>query len=53
VCAVFFGNFGTAIAVGIAGYVLIRALLGRFREIPVGLWIVMVPLAYFFYTLAT
>lgn len=53
VCAVFFGNFGTAIAVGIAGYVLIRALLGRFREIPVGLWIVMVPLAYFFYTLAS
>lgn len=50
---VFFGNFGTGIAVGLASYVLAKALAGRFRQIPVGLWFVMIPLGYYFYTLAT
>lgn len=50
---VFFGNFGTGIAFGIAAHVLVKALSGRFREIPLGLWVVMIPLGYFFYTLAT
>lgn len=48
---VFFGNFGTGIAVGLAAHVLVKAVSGRFREIPWGLWIVMVPLGYYFYTL--
>lgn len=49
---VFFGNFGTGIAVGMAAHVLVKAAAGKFREIPWGLWVVMVPLGYFFYTLA-
>ncbi|MEU2605814.1 NCS2 family permease [Streptomyces albus] len=50
---VFFGNFGTGIAVGLAAHVLIKAAAGRFREIPWGLWIVMIPLGYYFYTLVS
>ncbi|WP_328315924.1 NCS2 family permease [Streptomyces sp. NBC_00388] len=48
---IFFGNFGTGIAVGLAAHVLVKAAAGRFREIPLGLWIVMIPLGYYFYTL--
>ncbi|GAB2826122.1 NCS2 family permease [Streptomyces daliensis] len=48
---VFFGNFGTGIAVGLAAHVLVKAVSGRLREIPWGLWIVMIPLGYYFYTL--
>ncbi|MEU7488881.1 NCS2 family permease [Streptomyces sp. NPDC042319] len=47
----FFGNFGTGIAVGLAAHVLVKAVAGRFREIPWGLWIVLIPLGYYFYTL--
>ncbi|MER7023817.1 MULTISPECIES: NCS2 family permease [Streptomyces] len=49
----FFGNFGTGIAVGLTAHVLVKAVAGRFREIPWGLWIVLIPLGYYFYTLAT
>ncbi|MFJ6696869.1 NCS2 family permease [Streptomyces sp. NPDC091272] len=48
---VFFGNFGTGIAVGLVAHVLVKAVAGRFKEIPAGLWIVLIPLAYYFYTL--
>ncbi|MDJ1131172.1 NCS2 family permease [Streptomyces iconiensis] len=48
---VFFGNFGTGIAVGLTAHVLVKAAAGRFRELPWGLWIVMIPLGYYFYTL--
>ncbi|MFD7920061.1 NCS2 family permease [Streptomyces sp. NPDC059740] len=47
----FFGNFGTGIAVGLASHVLVKAAAGRFREVPWGLWVVMVPLGYYFFTL--
>lgn len=50
---VFFGNFGTGIAVGLASYVLVKAVALKFRDIPVGLWFVMIPLGYYFYTLAS
>ncbi|MEV0263628.1 NCS2 family permease [Streptomyces sp. NPDC050617] len=48
---VFWGNFGTGIAAGLVAHVLVKAAAGRFREIPWGLWVVMVPLGYYFYTL--
>lgn len=47
----FFGNFGTGIAVGLAAHVLVKTVSGRVREVPWPLWIVMVPLGYYFYTL--
>jgi len=49
---VFFGNFGTAIALGLVAYPVVKVLAGRVREVPRGLWLVMIPLAYYFYTLA-
>ncbi|MEU6673986.1 NCS2 family permease [Streptomyces sp. NPDC046925] len=47
----FFGNFGTGIATGLAAHVLVKTVSGRIREVPWPLWIVMVPLGYYFYTL--
>ncbi|OON82971.1 permease [Streptomyces tsukubensis] len=47
----FFGNFGTGIAVGLTAHVLVKAAAGKFKEIPWGLWIVLIPLGYYFYTL--
>ncbi|NSC25620.1 NCS2 family permease [Streptomyces albus subsp. chlorinus] len=44
----FWGNFGTGIAAGLTGYVLIKAAAGRFKEIHVGLWIMLPFLLYFF-----
>ncbi|MFH8487644.1 NCS2 family permease [Streptomyces longisporoflavus] len=47
----FFGNFGTGIATGLAAHVLVKTVSGRVREVPWPLWIVMIPLGYYFYTL--
>ncbi|MFC8128561.1 NCS2 family permease [Streptomyces sp. NPDC057302] len=47
----FFGNFGTGIATGLAAHVLVKTVSGRIREVPWPLWIVMIPLGYYFYTL--
>ncbi|MGP3769201.1 NCS2 family permease [Streptomyces sp. SDT5-1] len=47
----FFGNFGTGIAVGLTAHVLVKTAAGRVREVPWPLWIVMIPLGYYFYTL--
>ena len=47
----FFGNFGTGIATGLAAHVLVKTAGGRIREVAWPLWIVMIPLGYYFYTL--
>ncbi|MEU6661891.1 NCS2 family permease [Streptomyces sp. NPDC046821] len=47
----FFGNFGTGIAVGLAAHVLVKTAAGRISEVAWPLWIVMIPLGYYFYTL--
>jgi AGZA family xanthine/uracil permease-like MFS transporter len=46
-------SFGTGIAAGILAYVLVQILAGRAREVPVGLFILAVPLGYYFYVAAT
>ncbi|MBV8394623.1 MAG: NCS2 family permease [Alphaproteobacteria bacterium] len=43
-------SFGTGIAGGLLCYVAVKALAGRFREIPVGLVVLAVPLGYYFWT---
>ncbi|MGW3954765.1 NCS2 family permease [Streptomyces sp. NPDC004752] len=49
-CTLFWGNFGTGIAAGLTSYVLIKAVAGRFKEIHIGLWIMLPFLLYFFHT---
>jgi AGZA family xanthine/uracil permease-like MFS transporter len=43
-------SFGTGIAGGLLVYVLVKALAGRFREIPIGLVVLAIPLGYYFWT---
>ena len=43
-------SFGTGIAGGLLCYVLVKALAGRFREIPIGLVVLAIPLGYYFWT---
>jgi len=43
-------SFGTGIAGGLLCYVLVKLLAGRFREVPWGLYVLAVPLGYYFYT---
>ncbi|HHR5901317.1 TPA: NCS2 family permease [Providencia alcalifaciens] len=44
-------SFGTGIAGGLLFYILIKAVAGKWREIPISLWILAVPLVYYFSTL--
>jgi len=46
-------NFGTGIAAGILCYVFTQVLAGRARSVSVSLYVLTVPLLYFFWTLAT
>lgn len=46
-------SFGTGIAAGIFVHVLVQALAGRWRELPIGLVILAIPLGYYFVTAAT
>lgn len=48
-CTLFWGNFGTGIAAGLTAYVLIKAVAGRFKEIHLGMWVMLPFLLYFFY----
>ncbi|MEV3931408.1 MULTISPECIES: NCS2 family permease [unclassified Streptomyces] len=48
-CTLFWGNFGTGIAAGLTSYVLIKAAAGRFRDIHVGMWVLLPFLGYFFH----
>ena len=44
-------SFGTGIAGGLLFYILIKAVAGKWREIPISLWVLAVPLVYYFSTL--
>src|SRR5471030_1623884 len=44
-------SFGTGIAGGLLFYIIIKVVAGKAREIPVGLYILAIPLAYYFTTL--
>ena len=46
-------SFGTGIAGGLLVHVLVEVLAGRWRQIPVGLFVLSLPLGYYFYTAAT
>ncbi len=46
-------SFGTGIAAGILVHVLVQCLAGRWREVPVGLYLLALPLGYYFYVAAT
>lgn len=46
-------SFGTGIAGGLLVHVLVQVLAGRWREIPLGLFILTLPLSYYFYGAAT
>ena len=44
-------SFGTGIAGGLVFYIIIKAITGKWKEIPVGLWVLAIPLFYYFSTL--
>ena len=44
-------SFGTGIAGGLLFYIVIKAIAGKWRGIPIGLWVLAVPLVYYFATL--
>lgn len=44
-------SFGTGIAGGLLFFIIIKALAGKWREIPIGLWVLAIPLIYYFATL--
>jgi AGZA family xanthine/uracil permease-like MFS transporter len=46
-------NFGTGIAAGIVSYVFLQVLSGKAREVPVGLYVLTVPLVYFFWIVSS
>src|SRR5699024_7012318 len=52
VVTIFSFNIGTGIAAGIVSYALAKVIVGEVRSIPVGMWILLVPLAYYFTTLS-
>ena len=45
-------SFGTGIAGGLLFYIAIKVVSGTAREIPLGLYLIAIPLAYYFVTLA-
>jgi AGZA family xanthine/uracil permease-like MFS transporter len=49
----FSNNFGTGIAAGILGYVAVQILSNRARHVSPGLYLLTIPVAYFFWTVAT
>ncbi|EMH4162808.1 NCS2 family permease [Pluralibacter gergoviae] len=44
-------SFGTGIAGGLLFYIMIKTVAGKWRDIPAGLWILAIPLVYYFATL--
>lgn len=46
-------SFGTGIAAGILVHVAVLLLAGRWRDLPIGLVLLAVPLGYYFYVAAT
>ncbi|PWU03196.1 MAG: permease [Terriglobia bacterium] len=49
----FANNFGTGIAAGILSYLVVQVLAGKARQVSPGLYLLAIPLLYFFFTLAT
>jgi AGZA family xanthine/uracil permease-like MFS transporter len=49
----FSNNFGTGIAAGILSYVIVQILTNRARQVSLGLYLLTIPLFYFFWTVAT
>ncbi|UOQ94735.1 NCS2 family permease [Halobacillus shinanisalinarum] len=52
VITIFTFNFGNGIAAGIIIYVLVKSLSGRYKEIHPGLYVLLIPLIFYFITLA-
>ena len=44
-------SFGTGIAAGLLFYVAIKVVAGKAREVPVSLYVLAIPLVYYFATL--
>lgn len=44
-------SFGTGIAGGLLFYIIIKVIAGKWREVPVGLYLLAIPLTYYFATL--
>ena len=49
----FSNNFGTGIAAGVLSYVITQVLAGKGRQVSPALYLLTIPLLYFFWTLAT
>jgi AGZA family xanthine/uracil permease-like MFS transporter len=49
----FANNFGTGIAAGILSYVAVQVLAGRARQVSFGLYLLTIPLLYFFWAMGT
>ena len=43
-------SFGTGIAGGLLSYVFVKVLAGECREVSVGMYVLALPLAYYFWT---
>jgi AGZA family xanthine/uracil permease-like MFS transporter len=43
-------SFGTGIAGGLLSYVLVKVLAGEWRQVSIGMYVLVVPLAYYFWT---
>jgi AGZA family xanthine/uracil permease-like MFS transporter len=50
---IFSNNFGIGIAAGILSFVIVQLLAGRARDVSMGLYLLTIPLLYFFWTVAT
>lgn len=44
-------SFGTGIAAGLLFYVIIKLVAGKWREVPISLYVIALPLVYYFTTL--
>ncbi|MEV0082247.1 NCS2 family permease [Saccharopolyspora sp. NPDC050642] len=51
-CTIFWGNFGNGIAAALTAYVLIKVVAGKFRDVHLGMWIMLPFLVFFFITSA-
>jgi AGZA family xanthine/uracil permease-like MFS transporter len=43
-------SFGTGIAGGLLSYVLVKVLAGEAKQVPIGMYVLALPLAYYFWT---
>jgi len=45
-------SFGTGIAGGLLFYVIVKVLSGEARQVSIGMYLLAIPLAYYFWTVA-